>query len=235
MNIPYAIMPRMDNRTGFIIVILLGLLGAFLSYRAGTRSLQVSRRQASWPERRRQRAAGWRYFGLAIILVILAIAGLASIPKVWASQLASLASPSASPGRTATTGSLQTQTNTLFWTTTPAPTQISTSTVTPVPSFTGTSTPHYGYAPTDTPLPTFTPSITRTATITPSPTRTPTATNTYPATRTPIPTDTRWLVPLFPSETPSPTDTPWLVPLFPSDTPLPTDTPWPHLTPTATQ
>jgi hypothetical protein len=48
----------MGSVTGLIIVIILGLLGAFFSYLAGVRSIQVGRRQASRLVRRRKMVTG---------------------------------------------------------------------------------------------------------------------------------------------------------------------------------
>ncbi len=81
-------MTAMDVRTGLIIAILLALLGIYFGFRAGIRSLQRSRRQASWPARRQQVAAGRRYFGLAVLLILLSFVGVYYLVTGKASRLA---------------------------------------------------------------------------------------------------------------------------------------------------
>ena len=66
-------MTRMGSVTGLIIVIILGLLGAFFSYLAGVRSIQVGRRQASRLVRRRKMVIGWRFFGFSFLLIALIV------------------------------------------------------------------------------------------------------------------------------------------------------------------
>ena len=97
-NAPYAIITLMGIRTGLIIFILLGLVGAFFAFRAGIHSMQISRRQASWPERQRQRVAGSRFFGMAILVVLLDIACVSFIITGGVIHPVILSSPVASPG-----------------------------------------------------------------------------------------------------------------------------------------
>ena len=183
----------MGMRTGLIIVILLGLLGAIFSFRAGVHSLQLSRSQASWPERGRQRAAGWRYFGLSIVLVLFSIACISfMITGVVVNPIAP-ASPTPSPVWTATQVPSEPPTNTSIWTSAPIPTDTPALAATSVQTSTKPPPP-----PSRTPIP----SDTHWATWTPS--RTPTDTPTRTPTPIPSPSSTR-----FPTWTPRPTDTRW--------------------------
>jgi hypothetical protein len=199
-NVPYAIIIPMGMRTGLIIFILLGLLGAFFSFRAGIHSLQLSRSQASWPERGRQRAAGWRYFGLSIILVLLAIACISfMITGAVANPLAA-ASPTPSPTWTGTQAPPEPPTDTSIWTSaptltdTPAPT-----TATPVQTSTKPLPLSRTPSPSDTHWPTWTPSRTPTPTSTRTPTPIPSASSTRFPTLAPSPSDTHWPVPTLTS------------------------------------
>jgi hypothetical protein len=221
---PYAIIIRMSFRISIIIVILLGLLGVWGCFRAGIHSLQSSRRQASWPERRKQMAAGWRYFGLVFFLLVMIVVGTVFAFSGKITYPLFLSPPTASLERTATNVP---PTHTL------APPTIAVPTDTPTPTVksaqTSTSTPvlNQAFHPTDTlwSKPMF-------PTYTPSPTDTPWLKPLFP-TYTPSPTDTPWSQPLFPTYTPSPSDTPWSQPLFPTYTPSLTDTLWPQPTPTS--
>ena len=191
-NVPYAIITPMGLRTGLIIVILLGLLGAFFSFLAGIHSLQISRRKASWPERSRQRAAGWRYFGLSIFLVCLSIACVSFMITGVFARLVTLASPTPSPAWTATKAPSVTQTNTPVWTSASIPTDTPAVTSTPVQTSTNTLAPSRTPLPTDTRWATWTPSRTPTGTLTRTPTPVPPASSTIVPTWTLRPTDTRW-------------------------------------------
>jgi len=184
----------MEMRTSLIIFILLGLLGAFFSFRAGIHSFQVSRRRASWPERSRQRAAGWRYFGLTVFLVLMSIACVSFIITGAVARPLIFARTSAppSPTWTATEVPSETQTNTPVWTSTPVPTDTPIQTSTPVPTSTSTRVPTWTPIPSDTHWGTWTPSRTPTQTPTRTPTPIPSATNTFRPTWTTIPTDTKW-------------------------------------------
>jgi len=191
-NVPYAIITPMGMRTGLIIVILLGLLGAFFSIRGGIHAMQVSRRHASWPERSRQRAAGWRYFGLAIVLVFLSIACISFMITGVVSLQVMPASPTPSLTSTFTAAPSETQTNPFFPTSTPVPTDTPAVTSTPTLLSTATLTASRTHLPTDTHWATWTPSRTPTGTKTRTLTPVPSASSTRFPTRTPSPSDTRW-------------------------------------------
>jgi len=161
-----------------IIAIGLGLLGAFISYRAGLRSIQVARRQASWPERRRLMSAGWRYFGLAFLLIVLIIA----VPGYVYNHPEVIQSMVTRPEPTGTNTPFLISTITPASTITTASTDTSVPTDTPIPSETsaGTLTPTHAPSrtplPTDTLWPTMTPTVTPTKTLVPSATKVMTAT-----------------------------------------------------------
>ena len=183
----------MGMRTGLIIAVLLALVGAFFAFRAGIHSMQVSRRKASWPERSRQREAGWRFFGLTIALILLSIACVSFMITGAVIRLAPPASPTPSPSATATNTPTETQTIAYFPSNTAVPTDtalLTTSTL--------TSTATIALPPSRTPLltdthwATLTPSITPTSTKTRTPTPFPSATSTRFPTWTPSPSDTRW-------------------------------------------
>ena len=182
----------MSVQTGLIIAILLGLLGVFFSIRAGVHFIQVSRRQASWPERRKQMVASQRYFGLALILLVVVAAGMYMIFTGNVPHLIFPASPTASLEWTATNLPSEIPTNTPSLTSTPGPTDTPSLTFTPSQTYTISPVPSQTSRPTETHWPTWTPSQTPTHTSTPRPTRTPTITSTTLPTRTPRPTDTRW-------------------------------------------
>ena len=190
-NVPYAIIILMGMRTGLIIFILLGLLGAFFCFRAGIHSLQLSRSQASWPERGRQRAAGWRYFGLSIVLVLLAIACISFMITGAVTNPLVPASPTPSPTWTATQVASEAPTGTSIWTSAPVPTDTQAQTSVPVGTSTITLVPSRTPLPTDTHWATWTPSRTPTPTLTRTPV-VPSATSSRLPTWTPRPTDTRW-------------------------------------------
>ena len=192
-------MNLMGIQTGLIIAIFLGLLGVFFSIRAGFRSIQSSRRQASWPERRRQVAAGQRYIGLAFVLLIASVAGVVILFTGNSAQLAEIFTPAPTRERTATLAPSVTQTVTPFPTSTPVPTEPSTLTPTLKPTSTDTLFPSQTLLPTDTHWPTWTASVSPTATSTPLPTHTPTVTSTRQPSQTLIPTDTHWPVPTLTS------------------------------------
>ena len=184
-------MNRMGNLTGLIIAISLGLLGIFFSIRAGVHSFQLSRRQASWPERRKQVAAGRRYFGLAFILTVMIVAGVVMIFNGDISRPVLLITPNASPVRTVTIAPSKTATSTPALTSTLVLTDTPTLTSTPSPTLTSTLPPSQTPLPTDTLWPTWTPS--KTPTVTPTlPSPTPTKTSTLFPTHTLMPTDTHW-------------------------------------------
>jgi hypothetical protein len=166
--------------------------GFFLSIRAGFHSIQLSRRLASWPVRRKKMAAGRRYFGLAFVLIVMIVAGSTFYLTGMNVHPVVLSTPAASLERTATIASSETQTDTPVVTSKPAPTDIPAMTYAPSQIFTPTRIPSQTLRPTDTLWPTWTPSKTPTATSTPPPTLTPTGTSTHFPTQTPIPTDTRW-------------------------------------------
>ena len=178
-------------RTGLIIVIFLGLLGAFFAFRAGIHSLQISRREASWPDRSRQRAAGWRYFGLSIILVLVSIACVSFLITGAIIRPLSLPSVTPSPTWTATLAPPEAPTSTSIWTSAPVPTDTPTQTSAPVETSTITLVPSRTPLPTDTHWATWTPSRTPTGTSTRTPTSVPSVTPGSP-TWTPSPSDTRW-------------------------------------------
>ena len=193
-NGPYAIITRMGMRTGLIIVILLSLLGAFLSFRAGIHSMQVSRRKASWPERSQQRSAGWRYFGLSVILVFMSIACVSFIitGAVIRPLIPARATATPSLTWTATETPSETKTNSPVPTSTSIPTDTPITTPTHVPSATNTRAPTWTPRPTDTHWATWTVSRTPTKTLTRTPTLVPPATSTLMPTWTPSPSDTKW-------------------------------------------
>ena len=184
----------MGMRTGLIIAVLLALAGAFFAFRAGIHSMQVSRRKASWPERNRQRAAGWRYFGMTIVLILLSIACVSFMITGAVARLATPPSPTPAPSATATITPTETQTIAYFPTNTPFPSD--TALLLTTPTLTGTTT--FALPPSRTPLPTdthwatWTPSRTPTSTITRTTTPIPPATATLKPTWTPSPSDTRW-------------------------------------------
>jgi len=179
-------------QTGLIIVIFLGLLGAFFAFRAGIHSLQISRREASWPERSRQRAAGSRYFGLSIILVLVSIACVSFLITGAITHPLILASATPSPTWTATLALPEAPTSTSIWTSAPVPTDTPTQTSVPVGTSTIKMVPSRTPLPTDTHWATWTPSKTPTGTSTRTPTPFPSASSTLLPTWTPRPTDTRW-------------------------------------------
>ncbi len=173
----------MDIRTGLLIAIFLGLLGAFFSIRAGSRSIQTSRRLASWPERRKKVAAGRVYYWLAFLLIVLSITGGVfalngknASPPVPSTQVASLE-------RTATIVPTAAQTNTPAGTGLPALTDTPTMPATLAQTFTPTIISSQVLHPTDTHWATWTASRTPTATSTRTQTRTPTMTSTLFPTR----------------------------------------------------
>jgi hypothetical protein len=197
-HVPHAIITPMSVQGGLIIAIILGLLGIFFCVRLSIRSIQVSRRQSSWPERRKRVAAAWRYFGLAILLVagIVACAYMLITGKI--PHLVFPTAPTATPTRTATElPPTRTNTNTPSHTNTQAPSDTPAPSPTPTPTETVNPLSTWTPKPTDTRWPTYTPSRTSTPTLTPFPSGTPTMTSTYTHTRTPLPTDTHW-----PSPTP---------------------------------
>jgi hypothetical protein len=183
----------MGMRTGLIIAVLLALVGAFFAFRAGIHSLQVSRRKASWPERDRQRAAGWRYFGLSIILVLLSIACVSFMITGAVTRLATPASPTPYPTATATNTPTETQTIAYFPSNTPVPTDTALlTTSTPTGTATIALPPSRTPLPSDTHWATWTASVTPTSTKTRTPTPLPSVTDTRFPTWTPRPSDTRW-------------------------------------------
>ena len=195
-NVPYAIIIPMGMRTGLIIFILLGLLGAYFSFRAGIHSLQLSRSQASWPERSRQRAAGWRYFGLSIVLVLLAIACISFMITGAVANPLVPASPTPSPTWTATQVASEAPTGTSIWTSAPILTDTpALATATPVQTSTKPLPPSRTPSPSDTHWATWTPSRTPTFTSTRTPTLVPSASSTRFPTLAPSPSDTHWPVP----------------------------------------
>ena len=179
-------------RTVLIITIFLGLVGAVLAFLAGIHSLQVSRRKASWPERSRQRTAGWRYFGLAIVLVLLSIGCVYFMITGMVVRLGIFASPTPSPAWTATKVPSETQTKPPVWTSIPIPTDTPALTFMPAQTSTSTLVPSRTPLPTDTHWATWTASRTPTVTSTRTPTPIPPASSTFVPTWTPRPTDTRW-------------------------------------------
>jgi hypothetical protein len=178
-------------QTGLIIAIILGLLGAFFAFRGGIHSLQISRRVASWPDRSRQRAAGWRYFGLSIILVLVSIACVSFLITGAIPRPLTLASATPSPTWTATLVLPEAPTSTSIWTSAPVPTDTQAQTSVPVGTSTITLVPSRTPLPTDTHWATWTPSRTPTPTLTRTPV-VPSATSSRLPTWTPRPTDTRW-------------------------------------------
>jgi hypothetical protein len=190
---PHAIITCMSVQNGLIIAILLGLLGIFFSIRASVRSLQVSRSQSSWPERRRRVAAAWRFFGLAILLLAVIVSCVYMLVTGNIPHLVIPATPIATLEPTATNTPSATPTTAPSSTFTPLPpTETPSLTSTPVQTFTVGPAPSWTPMPSDTHWPTWTPSRTATSTSTRLPTGSPTATSTYTSTRTPLPTDTRW-------------------------------------------
>ena len=215
--------------------------GFFLSIRAGFRSIQLSRRLASWPARRRKIAASRGYFWLGFVLILMIVAGSIffftgmHVPLVFAST------PTASLERTAAGVPAETQTDTPAVTSTTVPTDIPVLISTPLPTFTRTSVPGQAFYPTDTLWPTWTASKTPAATSTPLPTSTPTITSTRLPTQTLIPTDTHWptwTASITPAATPTPPPPPTPTRTstrIPTQTPIPTDTRWPTPLPAGIQ
>jgi hypothetical protein len=62
----------MDIHAGVIAAVILILLAAFFSLRTGVRTIQSARRLTFFRLRRARMAGGWRLFGLALMLILLA-------------------------------------------------------------------------------------------------------------------------------------------------------------------
>ena len=67
-------MPRMDIHSGFIAIAVILLVIAVISLWSGIHDIQAARKMTFFRLRRQRIAAGWRLLGLALILVIIAIA-----------------------------------------------------------------------------------------------------------------------------------------------------------------
>src|SRR5271157_6663905 len=67
-------MPRMDIQSGFIAIAVILAVIALIIIWSGIHDIQSARRMTFFRLRRQRIAAGWRLLGLAVILVILAIA-----------------------------------------------------------------------------------------------------------------------------------------------------------------
>ena len=67
-------MPRMDIQSGFIAIAVILAVIALIIIWSGIHNIQSARRMTFFRLRRQRVAAGWRLLGLAVILVILAIA-----------------------------------------------------------------------------------------------------------------------------------------------------------------
>jgi hypothetical protein len=189
---PHAIITFMSVQDGLIIAILLGLLGIFFSIRASVRSLQISRSQSSWPERRRWVSAAWRFFGLAILLLLMIVSCVYMLATGNIPHLVIPATPTITLEPTATNTPSATPTTAPSSTFTPVQTDTPTITFTPSLTITISGIQTWTPLPSDTHWPTWTPSRTATSTSTRLPTGSPTVTSTYTSTRTPLPTDTRW-------------------------------------------
>ena len=62
----------MDIHAGVIAAVILIVLGAFMSVRAGVRTIRSAQKLPFFRLRRQRAARGWRFFGLAILMIILA-------------------------------------------------------------------------------------------------------------------------------------------------------------------
>jgi hypothetical protein len=145
---------------GLSIAIVLGLVGAFFCFRAGLRSMQIARRQASWPARRKLMTISRLYSGLAFLLIILVVAG----PIVAYNNPNIFKTPATPPEPTRTEAPTETFTSTTAPTDTPVPTGTPTLTNTPAGTFTATRFQSRTPLPTDTRWPTLTPGHTPTKT-----------------------------------------------------------------------
>lgn len=125
-------MPPVDLQAGTIAIVLLLLLFAVLTVRAGLRTIQSARRMTFYHLRRQREAVGWRQLGLAVLLVLVALA----LP-IYGLPIAYTYFP-------------------------PSPTPSTTPSITPVPSITVSPTITLSPTITDTPVesPTPTASVT---------------------------------------------------------------------------
>jgi hypothetical protein len=67
-------MPRMDIHSGFIAIAVILLVIAVISIWSGIRDIQAARKMTFFRLRRKRIAGGWRLFGVALILAMIAIA-----------------------------------------------------------------------------------------------------------------------------------------------------------------
>ncbi len=67
-------MPAVDLQAGTIALVLLFVLFAILSVRGGIRTIQAGRRMTFYHLRKQREASGWRRLGLAVILLLVAVA-----------------------------------------------------------------------------------------------------------------------------------------------------------------
>jgi hypothetical protein len=67
-------MPAVDLQAGTIALVLLLVLFAILSIRGGIRTIQAARRMTFYHLRRQREASGWRQLGLAVLLLLGAVA-----------------------------------------------------------------------------------------------------------------------------------------------------------------
>jgi hypothetical protein len=125
------IMPRMDLQSGAIALILLCLVLAGLMVRNGLRTIRSARKMTFFHLRRRREAAGWWRLGLAVFVLLIAIA----LPIYGLPIAYEYFPPSPTPSRTPTITSIPSIT------TTPTITLTPTITDTPVVSATPTVTP----------------------------------------------------------------------------------------------
>ncbi len=66
-------MPRMDINSGFIAIAVILVAIALVSLWSGIRDIQSARKMTFFRLRRQRIASGWRLFGLALVLGVLAI------------------------------------------------------------------------------------------------------------------------------------------------------------------
>ena len=127
-------MPRMDIQSGFIAIAVILAVIALISMWNGIRDIQAARKMTFFRLRRQRIAGGWRLFGLALVLAVLAIA----LP-VFGEPVAYQYFP---PSPTVTlTPSL-----------TPIPTITLTPSITVTPSITTTPAQTAAFTPTSTPF-----------------------------------------------------------------------------------
>src|ERR1700690_2009068 len=69
-----SIMPSMDIHSGFIAVAAILVFIALISIWSGIHDIQSARKMTFFRLRRQRMGTGWRLFGLALILVVLAVA-----------------------------------------------------------------------------------------------------------------------------------------------------------------